>query len=171
MFGKGPILVGSLLAALPAAANQLVKRQSSSLENCPGYTASNVQNDGGRVTADLALAGAACNVYGDDLTDLKLEVEYQTGMLGIAALLLMLMVVQKTVFMLRSTMLPNRSSRSRSQSGLGLRATTDLILQPLPWCSRTLTVLSRLPLLAARLMRRCSTPRRRILSLNRSISA
>ena len=67
MFGKGPILVGSLLAALPAAANQLVKRQSSSLENCPGYAASNVQNEGGRVTADLALAGAACNVYGNEI--------------------------------------------------------------------------------------------------------
>jgi alpha-glucosidase len=60
----------------------LAKRQSegASLDSCPGYTASNVQDDGGRVTADLALAGPACNVYGNDLTDLKLEVEYQTGM-------------------------------------------------------------------------------------------
>ncbi|KAF9700636.1 hypothetical protein EKO04_002035 [Ascochyta lentis] len=75
MIGKGLILLGS---ALPVLATSLVKRQSSSLESCPGYTASNFQNDGARVTADLALAGTACNVYGDDLTDLKLEVEYQT---------------------------------------------------------------------------------------------
>jgi alpha-glucosidase len=76
MIGKALILLGS---ALPALATELVKRQSSSLDSCPGYTASNVQNDGSKVTADLSLAGTACNVYGDDLTDLKLEVEYQTG--------------------------------------------------------------------------------------------
>lgn len=83
MVGKGLVLLGS---ALPALATSLVKRQSSSLESCPGYTASNVQSDGGRVTADLALAGTACNVYGDDLTELKLEVEYQTGSLTINTL-------------------------------------------------------------------------------------
>jgi alpha-glucosidase len=78
MLGKGLILLGS---ALPALATSLAKRQSgsASIDDCPGYTASNVQDDGGRVTADLALAGEACNVYGTDLTDLKLEVEYQTG--------------------------------------------------------------------------------------------
>ena len=76
MIGKGLILLGS---ALPALATELVTRQSSPLESCPGYAASNVQDDGARVTADLALSGTACNVYGDDLTDLKLEVEYQTG--------------------------------------------------------------------------------------------
>lgn len=76
MVAKGLVLFGS---ALPALATSLVGRQSTSVESCPGYTASNVQNDGGRITADLALAGTACNVYGDDLTDLRLEVEYQTG--------------------------------------------------------------------------------------------
>jgi alpha-glucosidase len=76
MVYKGLVLLGS---ALPALATELVKRQSASLDTCPGYTASNVQNDGARVTADLALAGTACNVYGDDLTNLRLEVEYQTG--------------------------------------------------------------------------------------------
>lgn len=76
MFTKGLLVLAS---ALPALAGSLAKRQSSSLESCPGYIASNVQNDGFRVTANLALAGTACNVYGDDLTDLRLEVEYQTG--------------------------------------------------------------------------------------------
>lgn len=76
MIGKGLVLLGS---ALPALATGLVGRQSGSLESCPGYKARNVRDDGVRVTADLALAGTACNVYGDDLVDLKLEMEYQTG--------------------------------------------------------------------------------------------
>jgi alpha-glucosidase len=79
MFTKGLLVLGT---ALPAFAGPLAKRQSSSLDACPGYSASNVQNDGSRVTADLALAGEACNVYGEDLTDLRLEVEYQTGPFG-----------------------------------------------------------------------------------------
>ena len=32
------------------------------------------------MTADLSLAGTACNAYGDDISDLTLTVEYQTGM-------------------------------------------------------------------------------------------
>jgi alpha-glucosidase len=50
------------------------------LESCPGYKASNVVSTGSTLTADLSLNGPACNVYGTDLTDLKLVVEYQTGM-------------------------------------------------------------------------------------------
>ena len=76
MFTKGLFLLGSALAAL---ATSLEGRQSASLNSCPGYTASNVRNDGSTVTADLALAGSACNAYGRDLTNLKLLVEYQTG--------------------------------------------------------------------------------------------
>ena len=47
--------------------------------SCPGYAASNVQQSGTTLTADLTLAGTACNSYGTDLQDLKLLVEYQTG--------------------------------------------------------------------------------------------
>ncbi|KAI1272151.1 glycosyl hydrolases family 31-domain-containing protein [Xylaria sp. FL0933] len=52
--------------------------RSASISDCPGYTASNVVESDGKLTADLSLAGTACNVYGTDLTDLKLLVEYQT---------------------------------------------------------------------------------------------
>lgn len=52
----------------------------ASLDACPGYTATNVQQNPQGVTADLSLGGPACNVYGQDLTNLKLLVEYQTGM-------------------------------------------------------------------------------------------
>jgi alpha-glucosidase len=46
---------------------------------CPGYAASNVVKTASSLTADLTLAGAACNVYSDDIKDLKLVVEYQTS--------------------------------------------------------------------------------------------
>jgi hypothetical protein len=47
---------------------------------CPGYIASNVQSTESSVTADLRLAGPACNIYGKDMSDLRFKAEYQTGM-------------------------------------------------------------------------------------------
>ncbi|KAI0160430.1 family 31 glycosyl hydrolase [Xylariaceae sp. FL1272] len=45
---------------------------------CPGYTATNiVENRVGGFTADLVLAGDACNVYGTDIPELSLLIEYQ----------------------------------------------------------------------------------------------
>jgi len=44
---------------------------------CPGYKASNVANTATGFTADLTLAGPACNTYGNDIYDLTLLVEYQ----------------------------------------------------------------------------------------------
>ncbi|KAJ6164780.1 alpha-glucosidase [Penicillium chermesinum] len=49
------------------------------ISSCPGYIASNVQDSSSSITADLTLAGNPCNAYGDDIKDLKLLVEYQTG--------------------------------------------------------------------------------------------
>lgn len=71
----------SFAAFLPtaAAAAVLASRASLPFEQCPGYAASNVKQSGYTLTADLKLAGPACNTYGLDLIDLKLEVEYQTG--------------------------------------------------------------------------------------------
>ncbi|KAI1810828.1 glycoside hydrolase family 31 protein [Poronia punctata] len=51
---------------------------AATVEDCPGYKASNVVETDGKLTADLTLAGEACDIYGTDLTDLKLLVEYQT---------------------------------------------------------------------------------------------
>lgn len=48
-------------------------------DDCPGYKASNVVRSGNSVTADLTLAGSACNLYSPDLTDLKFLAEWQTG--------------------------------------------------------------------------------------------
>jgi len=46
---------------------------------CPGYTASNVARTQYGFTADLSLAGPACNVYGTDVESLILTVEYQSS--------------------------------------------------------------------------------------------
>ncbi|KAI0204191.1 glycosyl hydrolases family 31-domain-containing protein [Astrocystis sublimbata] len=51
---------------------------SASIYDYPGYTATNVVETSSRLTADLTLAGEACNIYGTDIKDLKLLVEYQT---------------------------------------------------------------------------------------------
>ena len=52
---------------------------AATVDDCPGYTASNVATTDGGLTADLKLAGTACNVYGYDVDPLTLEVQYQTG--------------------------------------------------------------------------------------------
>ena len=53
---------------------------TASESECPGYKASNVQKAANSLTADLTLAGKPCDRYGTDLVNLKLLVEYQTGM-------------------------------------------------------------------------------------------
>ena len=50
-----------------------------SIDDCPGYEASNVKTTDGGLTADLSLAGEACNFLGYDVGKLKLVVESQGG--------------------------------------------------------------------------------------------
>ena len=64
----GLLLLGSLGPVL-----------SQDLSSCPGYTASDVTQTDSGFTASLSLAGDGCNVYGYDLPDLTLLVQYQTG--------------------------------------------------------------------------------------------
>ncbi|KAL9000197.1 MAG: hypothetical protein Q9169_001099 [Polycauliona sp. 2 TL-2023] len=47
--------------------------------DCPGYDASNVKRTASGLTATLTLAGQACNVYGTDIENLDLTVEYQSA--------------------------------------------------------------------------------------------
>ncbi len=53
------------------------------LNACPGYKASNVKTSPTGLTANLKLAGSACNVYGTDLDNLVLQVTYETGNLNL----------------------------------------------------------------------------------------
>jgi alpha-glucosidase len=82
------ITIGTLLLLLavawatPNPYNKLISRKSTykgDLSQCPGYKASNVKQSGATLTADLTLAGAACNAYGIDIENLSLEVTYDTG--------------------------------------------------------------------------------------------
>jgi alpha-glucosidase len=47
--------------------------------DCSGYIASNVVRTNSSLTADLSLAGSPCNLYSQDLYDLKFVAEWQTG--------------------------------------------------------------------------------------------
>ena len=78
--GAALVVAFTTVTASPIAS--LTPRQSNNtgdISACPGYAASNVVNTTSGLTADLTLAGTACNVYGTDITDLTLTVEYQTG--------------------------------------------------------------------------------------------
>ncbi|KAF9009726.1 glycoside hydrolase family 31 protein [Cyathus striatus] len=48
------------------------------LNACPGYRATNVKTQANGLSAQLQLAGTACNVFGSDLPTLSLNVVYET---------------------------------------------------------------------------------------------
>ncbi|KAI1778152.1 glycoside hydrolase family 31 protein [Hypoxylon cercidicola] len=76
-------MASRLLFMAAAASAAVVTRRDYATDDpltaCPGYTASNVVKTASGLTADLTLAGEACNVYGADLQDLTLEVSYDTA--------------------------------------------------------------------------------------------
>lgn len=69
-------------ASIDQSANLLPNVDDPSAPNaqdvCPGYRASNVQRTAYGFNATLTLAGDACNVYGTDIEQLLLSVDYQT---------------------------------------------------------------------------------------------
>lgn len=48
------------------------------LDACPGYEATNVATSANSLTANLVLAGEGCNVFGEDVKRLSLQVTYET---------------------------------------------------------------------------------------------
>lgn len=66
------------LARSAAVSTGLVARQATAAD-CPGYRASNVQQNDTGLTADLTLAGEACNVFGQDVENLRLSVNYDNS--------------------------------------------------------------------------------------------
>lgn len=75
----GLLAGGALVAA--ASARAIVPRQTNDTCVPSGYSASNVQQSGTGLSADLALAGPACNTYGKDIENLRLTVSYDTSTL------------------------------------------------------------------------------------------
>lgn len=70
---------GSLLLLLAPLVGAALLESRGSPEECPGYKVVNVREQGHSFEADLTIAGDHCDVYGTDLENLKLFVEYQTG--------------------------------------------------------------------------------------------
>lgn len=71
------------LAVLRGVAGAAISRRQATgnVDDCPGYKASEiVQTDTG-LTAKLTLAGPACNVYSNDVQNLILAVNYDSGMI------------------------------------------------------------------------------------------
>lgn len=73
-------LVACVGFARAAPYPHLLLARAGNATACPGYTATNIDVTDSGLTADLTLAGAACNAYSEDLQELKLVVEHQTGM-------------------------------------------------------------------------------------------
>lgn len=72
------ILFGLVILAQAMTGASLKCRGDPS--KCPGYKAENIAKTDSGITADLNLAGAACNAYSRDLKNLKLLIEYETSM-------------------------------------------------------------------------------------------
>ncbi|XWW93518.1 hypothetical protein V2A60_001451 [Cordyceps javanica] len=73
MRGLFAVLQATLAAVASAAATD-----NSAADKCPGYKAINVKTSDHGLTADLKLAGKACNVFSNDIEHLKLVVTYDT---------------------------------------------------------------------------------------------
>lgn len=76
------LILGALALAIStvtASPYPLARRQNSTDSSCPGYRATDIKTSANGLTAKLTLAGTPCNIYGNDIEDLTLTVEYQTG--------------------------------------------------------------------------------------------
>ncbi|KAI0022960.1 glycoside hydrolase family 31 protein [Xylariomycetidae sp. FL0641] len=91
---------------------------AKTVDDCPGYTASNVVDTGATVTADLSLAGnASCNIYADDIANLKLLVEYQTE----SRLHVKIYDANEDVFQVQANVLPRPSSQNVAPADAALQ--------------------------------------------------
>ncbi len=59
----------------------------STLDACPGYDVVRASSTGSSLSADLVLAGNACNIFGKDVSKLQLDVTYETSKRFLHALL------------------------------------------------------------------------------------
>ncbi|ESK89121.1 alpha-glucosidase [Moniliophthora roreri MCA 2997] len=67
-------------ALLRAVSTRAEYVDQAALNACPGYNAVNVSTsaNGRSITADLVLAGEPCNIFGNDIETLRLDVSYET---------------------------------------------------------------------------------------------
>lgn len=69
------------LVLLRSVSSAAVRRRQAAgnIDNCPGYSASNIVNTDTGLIAKLTLAGPACNAYGADVQNLRLLVNYDSS--------------------------------------------------------------------------------------------
>ncbi|KAK3386291.1 glycosyl hydrolases family 31-domain-containing protein [Sordaria brevicollis] len=92
------------------------------LATCPGYRVTTVQTGDSYLIADLTLAGTPCNLYSEDITNLRLTVEYQTD----TRLHVLIEDRDQNVYQIQDSILPRPSSSSQnttSQTSSDLRFT------------------------------------------------
>ncbi|KAI1867510.1 hypothetical protein JX265_007312 [Neoarthrinium moseri] len=85
--------------------------------SCPGYRASNIVKTTGVLAADLTLSGNACNVYGQDIIDLRLLVEYQTN----TRLHVKIYDAALDVYQVQEHIIPRPASQNVSESDAALQ--------------------------------------------------
>ncbi|KAJ8522623.1 hypothetical protein ONZ45_g829 [Pleurotus djamor] len=66
-------LLGLLILALSSRSNA-----DPNLDDCPGYEARNIKTTASTLTVDLILRGGGCHIYGPDIQQLTLKVQYET---------------------------------------------------------------------------------------------
>ncbi|KAH8910394.1 hypothetical protein BR93DRAFT_949148 [Coniochaeta sp. PMI_546] len=90
---------------------------AGTVDNCPGYKAFNVKKSCSSLTADLKLAGNACNVYGTDIVDLKLLVEYHTD----TRLHVKIYDADENVYQVQESVLPRPKSEHATPSASAIQ--------------------------------------------------
>ncbi|CAN8104774.1 unnamed protein product [Discula destructiva] len=110
----------SASAGLAASASiALDSRSNTALSSCPGYSASNIQKTATSLSADLTLAGPSCNVYGDDLQSLTLEVTYETA----TRLHVKIRDAANSVYQVPESVFPRPSSQGAENAALSFNYT------------------------------------------------
>jgi alpha-glucosidase len=79
---KGPSLGTHVLSALILGDDAV---SAVTLESRPSCKFTNVVTSGSKLSADLSIAGMACNVHAPDVQTLKLEAHYKTGMIFLSS--------------------------------------------------------------------------------------
>ena len=128
---------------------------------CPGYIAQNVSQTSTGLTARLKLAGSACNIYGTDLDNLILSVEYQTGRLKAIASEAPCAdhySSQRLVSTFRYTMRRNKYTRCPHSYWIHLKAATSRLGKALIWILFSTSIPSRSPSRESLIKRHSSTP-------------
>lgn len=72
-------LYGLVLLWSVSSAAVFQTQAAGNIDDCPGYSASNIVNKGTGLIAKLTLAGPACNIYGADVQNLRLLVNYDSS--------------------------------------------------------------------------------------------